>query len=198
MHRPPLFDALSSFHRDHPGVGISLFEDTSDRLTERVRGGTADLALIGTADSSPPGLEALPIVSERLIAAVPPGHPLTARARVTLADVSAYALVCLPEGTGIRAVWDRACAAGGVRPDIALQAGAPSAVADLASRGLGVAVLSESMVVRDDGLEARVIDDIGTRAMLALVHRTDGSAALRELLTHCHRSFLPAVRATSA
>ena len=51
----------------------------------------------------------------------------------------------MPTGTGIRTVFDQACAAAGLRPDIALQASAPDAVADLAIRGLGVAILSESM-----------------------------------------------------
>ena len=35
----PLFDALAAFHRAHPGVEISLLEDSSDRLVERVRSG---------------------------------------------------------------------------------------------------------------------------------------------------------------
>ncbi|MEU0040926.1 LysR family transcriptional regulator, partial [Streptomyces sp. NPDC006333] len=51
----PLFDALSVFHRAHPGVEISLLEDNSDRLVEGVRAGTLDLALIGTATASEPG-----------------------------------------------------------------------------------------------------------------------------------------------
>ena len=34
-----LFDALSAFHAAHPGVELSLLEDGSDRLIERVRSG---------------------------------------------------------------------------------------------------------------------------------------------------------------
>jgi DNA-binding transcriptional LysR family regulator len=70
----------------------------------------------------PAGLEGFPVISERLVAAVPADHPLTCRKRVTLADIAAHPVICLPEGTGIRAVFDRGCAARGVRPDIALQA----------------------------------------------------------------------------
>jgi DNA-binding transcriptional LysR family regulator len=33
----PLFDALAAFHRAHPGVEISLLEDNSDQLIEKVR-----------------------------------------------------------------------------------------------------------------------------------------------------------------
>ncbi|EQD40056.1 LysR family transcriptional regulator, partial [mine drainage metagenome] len=61
----PLFDALTAFHLAHPGVEITLTEDNSDRLTERVRTGTMDLALIGASDTTSQGPDVLPIVSER-------------------------------------------------------------------------------------------------------------------------------------
>jgi DNA-binding transcriptional LysR family regulator len=186
----PLFDALAAFHLVHPGVEIALIEDNSDRLIERVRTGEMDLALVGTASTTPPGLDALSIITEVLVAAVPDSHPLARRSRTTLADVSAYPIVCLPEGTGIRTVFDRACAAKGVQPDIALQASAPDAVADLASRGLGVAILSESMAANYDGrLVAVAVEDIETSVVLALIWSTTPSPALRELLRHSREAF---------
>jgi DNA-binding transcriptional LysR family regulator len=185
-----LFDALAAFHLAHPGVEITLAEDNSDRLTEQVRTGTTDLALIGAAGAPPAGLEALPIVSERLVAAVPVGHPLANRLRVTLAEISAYPIVSLPEGTGVRTVFDQACAAKGIQPDIGLQASAPDAVADLATRGLGIAILSESMTVKHEGrLNTLAVDDIETPAGLALIWTTPQSPALRELLVHSHQAF---------
>src|ERR1017187_5254209 len=54
-----LFDALAAFRLAHPGVAITLIEDNSDRLTELVRSGAADLALIATAGDPPHGLDAL-------------------------------------------------------------------------------------------------------------------------------------------
>ena len=186
----PLFNALAAFHRAHPGVEITLIEDSSDLLTERVRTGEADLALIGASGAPPPGLGALPIISERLVAALPPGPPLAGRPRVALAEITAYPIVCMPAGTGIRTVLDQACAAQGIRPDIALQASAPGAVADLAIRGLGIAILSESMAASyDTQLKTLVIDDIQTPAVLALIWTATDSAALRELLRHCRQAF---------
>jgi DNA-binding transcriptional LysR family regulator len=186
----PLFDALAAFHRAHPGVEITLTEDSSECLTGRVRAGTADLALIGASGAPPPGLAALPVISERLVAALPPGHPLAGRRRATLADITAYPLVCMPQGTGIRAVLDQACAAQGIQPDIALQASAPGAVADLAIRGLGIAILSESMAAtHGTRLRALIIDDIQTLAILALIWTETDSPALRELLHHARQTF---------
>ncbi|CAL9305729.1 LysR family transcriptional regulator [Streptomyces sp. SudanB52_2052] len=186
----PLFDALSAFHRAHPGVELSLLEDNSDRLVEAVRDGTVDLALVGTA-GTPEGLESLTVISERLVAAVPAGHPLARQRRVLLGDLADHPLVCMPPGTGLRTVFDRACAAQGLRPVIALQASAADAVADLAARGLGVAVLSESMTAGYRGhLVARTIDDVTTPALLALVWRSSHGPAVRELLAHSRRAFV--------
>lgn len=186
----PLFDALATFHRAHPGVEISLLEDNSDRLVEGVRAGTVDLALIGTAAAAPDGLDALTIISERLVAAVPAGHPLARQRRVTLRDLAAHPIVCMPPGTGLRSVFDRACAAQSLQPAIALQASSADAIADLAARGLGVAVLSESMAASHrDRLTARTLDDVETPALLALVWRSPHGPALRELLQHSRRAF---------
>lgn len=197
----PLFEALAAFHEAHPGVEISLLEDSSDRLTEGVRTGAVDLALIGTATAAPDGLRALTIISERLVAAVPPGHPLAERRRITLSDLTAHPIVCMPPGTGLRAVFDQACAAQHLHPSIAMQAGAADAIADLAARGLGVAVLSESMAaVHRDRLTARTIDDVDTPALLALIWKSPHNPAVRELLAHSRRAFadFPAMRGQEA
>jgi DNA-binding transcriptional LysR family regulator len=185
----PLFDALAAFHGAHPDIEIALHEDSSDRLVGRVRDGAVDIALVGVAGEPPTGLAAHVIISEGLAAVVPPGHPLTRRRRATLAALTAYPLVSLPVGTGIRGVLDRACRAAGLRPEIALQATAPGAVADLAARGLGVGVLSVSMAAVYDGLRAVPVADVGVPALLALVWRPAASPAVRALLPHCRATF---------
>ena len=188
----PLFDALAAFHLAHPGIEIVLVEGNSDWLVEQVRTGAADVALIGAAGVPPEGLDALTIVSEGLVAAVPPGHPLAGREAVTLAEVTRYPIISLPPGTGVRAVFDQDCAAQGRRPDIAFQASAPGAVADLAGRGLGVAILTETMAAAFSAqLTAVVIKDVVTPALLALVWARAESPALRELLVQSRQAFAP-------
>ncbi|MBQ0825454.1 LysR family transcriptional regulator [Streptomyces tagetis] len=189
----PLFDALSGFRRAHPGVEISLVEDDSAALVDRVRDGTLDLALIGAARRPPEDLDSRLVVSEPLVAAVAEGHPLAGRDGITLAELGTHPLVCLPPGTGIRAALEQACAARGLTPSVALQASAPGAVLQLAGRGLGVAVLSASMVVPGEGLRSVPITDADVPAVLALVATRTPSPAQRQLLRHCRRAFdLPA------
>jgi DNA-binding transcriptional LysR family regulator len=173
----------------HPHMELSLIEDNSDRLIECVHTGRADLALIGASGTAHLGLDVLPIVSERLVAVVPLDHRLSKRRRVSLVDVLEFPIICMPKGTGVRTVFDEGCASAGTRSDVSLQASAPAAVADLAIRGLGIAILAESMVAPYDGqLKALVIDEIETPAVLALIWAATKSPALQALLVHCHQA----------
>jgi DNA-binding transcriptional LysR family regulator len=185
-----LFDALDAFHRAHPGVAITLLEDSSAALAEHARSGAIDVALIGVAGGPPPDLACLPIVSERLVAAVPPDHQFSERTRLTLHDLAGSPLICMPEGTGIRSVFDQACATRGLRLDVGLEASAPNTVADLAARGLGVAVLSETIAAVHAGrLHSMVIEDVEILAHLALIWKPAPSPAAAEFLAHCRRAF---------
>ncbi|OZE12305.1 LysR family transcriptional regulator [Rhodococcus sp. 05-2255-3B1] len=187
---PQLFDALARFHSAHPGVELALQEGNSDRLVADVRAGELDIALVGVAARVPDGLESMVVIDERIVAAVPPQHPLAAQGEATLAQVCEHPIIALPPGTGIRAVFDRDCAGVGLAPTIALQATAPDAVADLAARGLGVAILSASMTTSyDDTLVAVELTDSQTAALLALVWRPRMNAALTELVSVATGSF---------
>jgi DNA-binding transcriptional LysR family regulator len=186
----PLFDALAAFHRAYPGIEITLAEDHSDRLVEQVRDGAADLALIGAPGQLPDGVDGQIVISESLVAAVPPGHPLAGYAQVSLPELTGYPVISMPPGTGVRAVFDQACAAGHLRPDIALQASAPSAVADLAARGLGVAIFSATMAANySDRLTAVPVAGVSTPSLLALVWGNSPSLALREFLRYTSDAF---------
>jgi DNA-binding transcriptional LysR family regulator len=72
---------------------------------------------------------------------------------------------------------------------IALQASAADAIADLATRGLGVAILSESMAARHPALTSLPVDDAEASALLCLIWKTTRSPALRELVAHGRQAF---------
>jgi DNA-binding transcriptional LysR family regulator len=190
----PFFDALAGFHHAHPAVEIALQEENSDVLIDNVRTGRQDVALVGVSGAPPADLRSQVIISEGLVAAVPASHPLARGASmpsVDLVTLCAYKIVCLPVGTGIRSVFDQACAAQGLRPEVALQATAPAAVADLAVRGLGVAVLSATMAADVDDLTILPIDGIAIPALLAVIWRESPSPAVGKLLPHLRRAFTP-------
>ena len=188
----PLFDALAAFSRAHPGVELALAEANSDQLIADVRAGTADVALIGACGAPPTDLENLLIVSEPLVAAVPVTHSLAHASHISIDEIGSHTVVCMPQGTGVRAGFDRACADANVDPEMMLEASAPDAIAGLAARGLGIAILSESMVAsHSDRLVALTIDGAEIPVVLALVWRPAESPALTQLLANLREAFGP-------
>jgi DNA-binding transcriptional LysR family regulator len=187
-----LFDQLAEFHRLHPGIDVTLTEDTSDRLVDDVMNGQLDLALAGLAGDVPAGIESKVIADEPLVAAVAMDDPWATRATVPLAALQDRALVCLPRGTGVRTAFDDACRAGGLQPRVALEASAPDAVAGLALRGLGVAILSESMArAHPSELRALTITTPRLRSRLELIWKADALAtpATLALVAHAQQRF---------
>lgn len=180
----PVPDVVAEFHRRHPAVEILLGEDTSDRLLERVAHGAIDLAVVGRAGPSPPPEVATATIrEEELVAAVALDDALASRRTVALTALAERDLVCLPPGTGIRDALEAAFAAAGAQPRVAYEAGDPRIVADLAARGLGVAILPRSLAqARADTLHAVALRP-APRARLELAWRATGpvSPAARAL-----------------
>ncbi len=184
---PTLFDQLAEFHGTHPGIDITLTEDNSDVLLDAVRAGRLDMAIVGMAGPPPAGIATLTIADEPLVAAVAPDNPLASRTTISLRALQDHDLVSLPRGTGIRTAFDTACAQRGFQPRVAFEASAPDVVAGLAIRGLGIAILSESMArARGHELHRLTITDPRLRGRLELVWKADGPAtpAASALVAH--------------
>ncbi|MEE1843883.1 LysR family transcriptional regulator [Streptomyces sp. NPDC086796] len=181
-HEFDLASVLARFHADHPQVEIALTEETSEWMLTALRQGELDMAMIGLAEAQPaPGISLQVLVDEPLVAAVAPDDPaLTSpdRTSIPLAELRDRPLISLPRGTGIRGVLDRACAQAGFRPRIAFQAAAPLFLAQLAARGLGVAVVPAlpADMVSAFGLRTLEITEPRLRGRVALAWRTDGPA----------------------
>ncbi|MFG2868735.1 LysR substrate-binding domain-containing protein [Streptomyces sp. NPDC048338] len=179
---------LAGFHTAHPAVEIALTEDTSARMLAAVRAGELDIALVGLAEPDPPaGLSLRLVIDEPLVAAVAADDPLAAGSGpLPVAALRDRRLICLPRGTGVRGVLERICAGAGFSPQVAFEAAAPQLPAQLAARGLGVAVvpaLSEAAAAAF-GLRTRPLDEPRARGRVTLAWRTEGPAspAARALL----------------
>jgi DNA-binding transcriptional LysR family regulator len=183
-----LTDPLAAFHAEHPGVEITLVEDTSNGLLDGVRSGRLDLALAGLAGDAPAGLETATVADEELVAAVHPGHPLAGRQSITLRALRDHGLIALPRGTGGRTALDEGFAAAGLSPRVAFEAGDPRVLRILAERGLGVAILPASA---PEGLHVLSIRP-PMRSRLELVWRADAapSPAASALLTRVNQALV--------
>ncbi|MGW0329179.1 LysR family transcriptional regulator [Nocardia sp. NPDC003183] len=170
---------LADFHHDHPQVGISLTEDTAERMLAAVEHGELDIALTGLTGApidSGIGLEV--ILETALVAAVAhdaPIDPAESAGSITLEALADRRLICLTRGTGLRGVFERSCAAAGFTPNIAFEAAAPPLLLDLAARGLGTAIVPALTTAEADAFGVRSLDivDPTIHGRLALAWRTD-------------------------
>ena len=179
-----LADLLAEYHRDHPGVEISLSEADSADLIDRLLAGRLDVAFIGLGMIDPPGLELQVIADEPIVAGVGKTDPLATHDRIELEALLERSLISLPRGTGLRSCLDAACARAGLKPRIALEGTNLGILAQLADRGLGVAILPESVALAQrDNLHAIAIDP-PLRGRVALAWRSEGpvSPAARALI----------------
>ena len=99
-------------------------------------------------------------------------------------------MISLPRGTGLRAYLEDACQGLGFQPRIAFEVSDPRIVAQLAGRGLGVALLPES-VTRSHPAKLRAIPlahpELRGRIALAWRAHQPASPAARAFIKHARR-----------
>jgi DNA-binding transcriptional LysR family regulator len=179
---------LARFHDAHPLVDITLGTDNSDVLIDGIRTGRLDAAIVSVGTELPSGLAAIVVTDQPIVAAVALDDPWHTRRALRLTELAGRAVIALPVGTGIRHQFDRACADVGVDVHVAFEASTPQALADLAARGLGVAVLPQSMVRSRADLHLIKLTP-ALRGRLVFAWRAGGpmSPAARELVNMARR-----------
>ena len=178
---------LAGFAQRHPGVEITLTEADSASLASALAARLLDAAFVGLPGPAPTGIEAEVVAEVPLVAVIDPTDPLSARQTITLEELARRPLITLPPGTGLRAVIDQACARAGLQPRVAFEASDPQVLAELAGRGLGVAIVTEPAARAYRGqLRVLTITRPRLRGRLALAWRAEGptSPAARSFISH--------------
>jgi DNA-binding transcriptional LysR family regulator len=188
-HSVDMPSLLADFHEEHPNVEITLSTDSSDVLIEKVRTRRLDAAIVSVGpDEQPEGLDVEVVTDEAIQAVVSLSDEWASRKVVRLSELADRRLIALPVGAGIRHQFDTACTKAGVTPRIAFEASTPVALAELAERGLGVAIVPASVPRDRDGVHALAIVP-QLRGRLVLAWRAGGpmSPAARALVEKARR-----------
>lgn len=137
---------LSGVSRRLPSLTLYVTEDQTERLLLGLREGALDAALIALpAEAS--GLTEVPIYDEDFVLALPAGHPLSGKRRVTPAALAQLPLLLLDEGHCLRDQALDVCRAAGVRAELANTRAASLATAvQCVTGGLGVTLIPQSAV----------------------------------------------------
>ena len=78
---------LSRFRADHPGIELTLTEDTPARLAGLLQEGKIDVAIMAQPEPFPERFDVHPLYRENFVVAFPPGHRFDQMNAVRIADV---------------------------------------------------------------------------------------------------------------
>jgi LysR family hydrogen peroxide-inducible transcriptional activator len=129
-----------------PALTLRVVEDQTERLLAALREGALDAALIALpAETS--GITEIPIYDEDFVLALPPGHPLSGKQRVSPAALAQLPLLLLDEGHCLRDQALDVCHKAGIQAELANTRAASLATAvQCVTGGLGVTLIPQSAV----------------------------------------------------
>src|SRR6201986_69690 len=95
--------ALAIFHERHPGVELTVLEQSSEELAEMLRDDVLDLAYLSVTERiESHGLGLHQLVSEELVVVLPADHPLAGRTEVRMAELANEQFISYRDGARLR------------------------------------------------------------------------------------------------
>lgn len=181
---PPV---LSAFAREFPQARLTVVEEITPILLERLRSGTIDVAILALPVRGHE-FETFRLLTEPLFAALSKKHPLARRRAISLRDLRKEPFLLLRDGHCFRDTVVGACDRARLNPQIIFESGQFSSLLSLVGTGMGVSIVPE-MAVKEN-LSCRYIrlaDEEATRTIGAVVLRGRS-------LNRAHKGFLALVR----
>lgn len=158
---------LAAFRAAEPGIDISLFDARPDQLTERLRQGELDAALMPPPPAGTERLSAEPLYEERYMVACAPGHRFAARESLLMADMHGETYLSRINCEHREAL-GAALAAAGARLRVACLSEREDWIQGLVAAGMGVCFLPEYSAAQP-GLLLRPVQDSPVARQIALV-----------------------------
>lgn len=179
---------LADFLRANPSIDIILEEGKSIEIIHDIQAGLCDVGLIsGTMDVR--SLESLPLAGDELVAILPPGSPLAARAELSLAEMLDEPFVGMQHDSALLTLYRSHAIALNRMMLERVHATSFESVRACVAAGLGVSILPATAVLpfaEQQNLVVRPLTDSWAKRPLQLCFRSKGqiSAAARLLIKH--------------
>jgi LysR family hydrogen peroxide-inducible transcriptional activator len=181
---------LTAFSRKFPQVRLTIVEEITPVLLDRLRAGTIDVAILALPVRGHE-FKAFPILTERLFAVLPKKHKLASRSSLTLKDLRAEPFLLLRDGHCFRDTAVAACDRARLHPQIVFESGQFSSLLSMVGAGMGVSIVPEMAIEKKSQCRyIRIADE--------QVVRTIGAVVLRgRSLTRAHNAFLSHLQPSS-
>ena len=137
--------ALAVFHQRHPGVELTVREQSSEELAEMLRDDVLDLAFLSVTERMEShGLGLHQLVSEELVVVLPQHHQLAGHGTLRMAELAGEHFISYREGARLRELLTFAARHAGFEPQIKLESNESERIKRLVARDMGVAILPRS------------------------------------------------------
>jgi LysR family hydrogen peroxide-inducible transcriptional activator len=179
---------IAVFSRRYPQASITVVEDVTVHLLDRLRGGLVDLAIMALPARGH-DLECFPLLTERLFAILPKGHDLARRRSVMMKELRQEPFLLLRDDHCFRETAIEVCKRARIMPQIVFESGQFSSILGMVAAGLGISIAPEMALERRADCNFVLIAD--ERAS-----RTVGVAALKgHFLSRAPQAFLAYLKA---
>lgn len=145
---------LPVFQQKFPGIEIVLAEGSMAELTDLTINGTVDFSIM-TLPVNEDILVYEPIMTEEILLALPPHHPLSQKAavslqslhpRICLAELRDEPFIMLKPGQRMRQMALTLCKNAGFKPKILLESKSTEAAHAMVAAGMGIAFIPDTLV----------------------------------------------------
>jgi LysR family hydrogen peroxide-inducible transcriptional activator len=164
---------LAAFSQQFPQARVTVVEEITPRLLEKLRAGSMDVAIVALPlDIRGHEFESFRLMSEKLFAVLPKQHQLSGRRTISLGELQCEPFLLLRDGHCFRETTVAACKRARMHPQIVFESGQFSSILSMVSAGLGVSVVPEMAVEKRSGCSfIPLSDDRASRTIGAVMLR---------------------------
>jgi LysR family hydrogen peroxide-inducible transcriptional activator len=157
---------VTEFSRKFPEATLRVVEDTTPVLLEGLRSLALDIAIL-SLPLRHREFETVPLLTERLYAALPPDHPRAGAASLWLRELREERFVMLRDSHCFREISLAACHRARLDPRIAFESNQISSLLGMVAAGVGVSLVPEMAI--DAGAACRYVRISDPKAVRTIV-----------------------------
>jgi LysR family hydrogen peroxide-inducible transcriptional activator len=160
-------ERIGAFTQRFPEATLRVVEETTPVLVESLRSLAIDIAIL-SLPLRHREFEVVPLLTEKLYAALPPDHPRSRAATISLRELREERFVLLRESHCFRGIALAACHRARLDPRVAFESGQFSSLLGMVAAGMGVSLVPEMAIDRSFPCSyVRVSDAKATRTIAA-------------------------------
>ncbi|MFP5226083.1 MAG: LysR family transcriptional regulator [Acidobacteriota bacterium] len=160
-------ERIAAFMRRFPESSLRVVEETTPVLVDSLKSLAVDIAIL-SLPLRHREFEIVPLLTEKLYAALPPDHPRAGAATLSLRDLREERFVMLRDSHCFREISLAACHRAHLDPRIAFESNQIGSLLGMVAAGVGVSLVPEMAIDRQAGCRyVRISDPKAVRTIAA-------------------------------